>query len=524
MRKEILFLAFLFFVSLFIRAVVYIQLSDYFLFKVPFPSSDGDFYVFIGKFLNEDLPFVSKEVFYFSPLFGYLVAFFQKVFGDTTVSVKIFNILIGSTIPIAVYLSGKVFFKERFIPVILSFISAFLDILIIYDVHPLKTTLGIFFLVWGFYFFLFYRESKKNFILFLSGLFLSLGSLIYANFMLVLLFLFIYTVFQYRQKAVLFVLPVVLVIGSTALRNYVVKNDVVPVTAIGGIHFYIGNSKFASGMYHKIPGVRASGFGHYFDGREIAQKQLKKKLKPSEVSSFWKEKALKEIKENKERFFKLLLKKLLYTINYFDIPNNINKNFYKERVFSLKFFTVSIGVILLFGLAGFFLSLRKKDFLPVHIFFVVYVLTVVMFFVTDRYRLPIFFPLLLYTGYFMRYFFEANLLKKGLAFLLLLLISFPVFYKTPLSKKDFSAVTVRHELISHDLFKINQQIRKEKDRRKLSVLYMKKASIYSRNKSYEQAFYLLSKAVRLNNKNKMAKSMLGKIKEKIPYYKEYENE
>ncbi len=519
LNREIPLLFLIYLLNLFLRFLVFNEFSTFTEFRCPPPSVDSDFYIYVAKFINEGIPFVSKEAYYYSPFYAHLVALFFKLFGENLFPLKLLNIFLGSTVPLAVYLTSKIYLKSTKISFILAIFASFYDLFLLYDLQLLKTSLGITFLFWGFYFFSLYLRSNKGFSLFLSGFLFGLASLIYVNFLLVLFFLFFYSFFKFRLKAVYFILPVFLIIGTSMLRNYIVVKDLIPVTAIGGIHFYIGNSLKSVGIYTYVKGVRASGFGHYFDGRKVAEKEAGKKLKPSEVSKFWKKKAFEEIKANPEHFIKLIFYKILYTVNYFDIPNNTNKYYLKKETFIFKYFTLSFGVFSLFGLVGFVLSLKDKEFLPVHIFFIIYFLTVVMFFVTDRYRLPLILPLFLYTGYLFKFLITENSFrKKFLVFILVILFSIPVFYKTDISKINFEKQIYRKHLLSERICKINDRLKSERNKKIKSALLVKKALIYRTTRNYEQAYYLLNKAVKLNPENRKAKLMLRSLKHHVRSY------
>ncbi len=519
LSREISLLFFIYIINIIFRFIVLNELSPFPEFQCPPPSVDSDFYIYIAKFINEGIPFVSKEAYYYSPFYSHLVALSFSIFGENIFILKLINIIAGSTIPIAIYLISKLYLKSSKIALLLAILSSFYDLFVIYDLQLLKTSLGITFLFWGFYFFSLFEKKQKISILTLSGILFGIGSLIYVNFLLVLVIFCFYLLFKYKLKVLYFGFPILLIIGSSMIRNYIVVQDIIPVTSIGGIHFYIGNSSKSVGIYTRVKGVRASGFGHYFDGRKVAEKETGKKLKPSQVSKFWKKKAIKEIKENPQHFIKLILRKILYTINYFDVPNNINKNYIKEKTFIFRHFTFSFGIFSLLGLVGFILSLKNREFIPIHIFFVIYFLTVIMFFVTDRYRLPLILPLFLYTGFLIKYIINIkSFLKKLIVLVLLILFSIPVFYPTDISKINFERSIKQKEFLSKRLCSLNKRIINAKNSKIKSSLLTKKAEVYRNTRNYEQAFYLLTKAVKLNPQNKKAKMMLKNLKRYVPAY------
>jgi tetratricopeptide (TPR) repeat protein len=513
-------LLFLFYLwNLFFRFTIFNELSVFPEFIYPPPSVDSDFYIYIGKFINGKVPFVSNEAYYYSPLYSHIVALFFSLFGENLLPLKLLNIFLGSTVPIAVYLTAKLYFKNKKIWFLLMFFSSFYDAFIIYDLQLLKTSLGIVLLFWGFYFLSLFLKKQNIYTLILSGTIFGLASLIYVNFLLVLVGFCLYLLIKFKGKVLYFGIPIFFIVSLSMVRNYIVMKDIVPVTSIGGIHFYIGNNSKSIGIYTKIKGVRASGFGHYFDGRKVAEKETGKKLKPSEVSKFWKRKAVKEIKNNPKHFVKLIFRKVLYTVNYFDIPNNINKNYIKTKTFIFRYFTFSFGIFSLFGLVGFILSFKDKEFLPVHLFFAIYFVTVIMFFVTDRYRLPLILPLFLYTGYFIDYLIQTKQFRKKLTVAALtLVLSIPVFYPTKVSKINFKMAILQKRIYSQKLMKLNQRLKDEKNPFIISSILTKKASIYIDTKNYEQAHYILSKAVKLNPKNIKAKYMLNSMEKHVPNY------
>ncbi|WP_297453713.1 hypothetical protein [Persephonella sp.] len=418
---------------------------------------------------------------------------------------RIINILTGSSTPIAIYLSAKFFFKKP-IPLILSLIVLFLDIFIIYDVHILKTSLGIFFITWGFVFYLYLYSLKSKNLIFpvILGIFFALASLIYINFLPVVLGLIIYLFVKNKKFAIISLIPVIITISLTALRNYIISKDFVMVSAIGGIHFYIGNSKYATGGYQSIPGIRASAFGHYFDGRNVAEKEIGKKLKPSQVNKFWMKKALNDIISYPKRWLLLEIKKLFLTFHNYDIPNNINKNYLKSKVPLLKLST-TFGIITFLGLSGFIFSIRKKDFLPVHIFFVAYLLTVLLFFVTDRYRLPLFLPLILYTGILFETISQKNLKAKILSIFAMMFFALWVFW--PINYSQNYSQIILEEKYSSKLCEIRKKEKNTQNPKKLSYLYLQEAYLYLNLKGYEQALFLTDKAIKLNPHNIQAKQI-----------------
>ncbi|WP_144020022.1 hypothetical protein [Persephonella hydrogeniphila] len=398
---------------------------------------------------------------------------------------------------------GKLIFGNKTVSFIIALSVGFLDIFVVYDTTALKTTSGIFFIFWGFYFYLKAINKNQKFFPVVSGLFLIFSSLIYINFLPVLFSFFVFLIIKDIRKGMLFVIPVIIVLSIVTYRNYTAVRDFILVSGIGGIHFYIGNSPYTQGGYYRVPNIRASAFGHYFDGRKVAEKEMGKKLKPSEVNKYWRDKALSYIISDPDKWLFLELKKLFLVFNNYDIPNNIDKNFIKEKNRLLRF-SITFGVLSVFGLSGFLFAIRDKKYLPVHLLFILYTITVLLFFVTDRYRLPLVLPLIVYTGIFLNSFATVNKQKKLVyilpVFLFSIIVFFPVDAKTVNIEKDRKAY-------SYQVCSIRKKIQRTEDKIKKSSLYTEEAIIYIKLKGYEQALFLLNQALYLNPENEKAKKL-----------------
>ena len=506
---------FLFFFSFLVHILIFFDIGNFPQIKCPYPSSDGDFYIFISKFIDGNLDIVSKEPFYYSPLYAYLSNITLNIFNYNTFYLQIFNIMLGSLVPVFVYLTAKLFFKDSKIIFFVTFLSVFFDTFLLYDLTILKTTTGILLISSGIYFlskFFFYKNKKD---LVFSSIFLGLSSLIYANMLLFIAVVFLYLLIKNVRLSIYFLIPAFIVVLITLVRNYTVSKDFIPITAIGGIHFYIGNNFQSKGIYTHIPGIRPSGFGHYFDAKKIAERETGKKLKPSEVSNFWKEKTITGIKEHPEHFVKLLIKKLWYTFNYFDIPNNINKNYIKAKSKIYKNISISYGIIALLGLTGFILSLRKKEFFILNLFFIVYTFSIVLFFVNDRYRLPLAIPMFIYAGYTTYLFFKGDWKSKLKTGALMTIVALLVFYKTDISRINYGTLSQRFEKMSEKLCYLNKKLSSAKTNKEKSIILTEIATVYLKTKSYEQAFYLAKEAFRLNKRNKVAFYLMKNAKRYI---------
>jgi 4-amino-4-deoxy-L-arabinose transferase-like glycosyltransferase len=183
--------------------------------------------------------------------------------------------------------------------------------------------------------------------------------------------------------AMLAILPV-------TIRNYVVGKEAVLIATSGGVNFYIGNNPKSDGVTPAIPGTRTTFLGTLEDTRRIAEKEMGRELTETEVSRYWYDKAFDWIKKRPIGWCMLTLRKLRLFWSPVEIPNNqaiwpAARLSAVSNLFWVGFPVVTclggIGLVLLYG------DWRKWA-LPL-LFLLIQMLTVVAFFCTARYRLPI---------------------------------------------------------------------------------------------------------------------------------------
>ena len=88
---------------------------------------------------------IGHSVFFMSPLYPYFLALLYSIFGYNLLLPRIFQIILGTTIPVLTYLIGMRFFDKK-VASIAAFLSAFSGIMIFDEAnllldHPLLTFL-----------------------------------------------------------------------------------------------------------------------------------------------------------------------------------------------------------------------------------------------------------------------------------------------------------------------------------------------------------------------------------------------
>ena len=184
-----------------------------------------------------------------------------------------------------------------------------------------------------------------------------------------------------------------LLVAPVTARNWAVSGDLVLTTAQGGWNFYVGNSPESTGWLSEPQGVRTVPRFEQTENHRRAEDAVGRTLKPSEASRFWLRLALTHIRQDPRRFARLLASKALLLANDFEIVDGYDFYFYRHHSRVLKSLPLGWGLVLPLGLAGVALAAARRDVggpkALVLAFLAVYAVSVLLFYVVGRYRMPL---------------------------------------------------------------------------------------------------------------------------------------
>jgi tetratricopeptide (TPR) repeat protein len=237
----------------------------------------------------------------------------------------------------------------------------------------------------------------------LAGAFAGLSIILKPNALLFLAVAVIWFLFlapmghTYRKKiraACMFSIMAMLFVAPITIRNYILLNDFILVTADAGKVFYHGNGKGASALEgiclpdegFSEEGTDEPDYAHALY-RKTARAISGKALSPSEASKFWFRKTIADIRSDIKAYLVRQGKKLFYFFN--DYEMHYVASAYKEYTVSLHFPFVRYGILSALGLAGMLLSIKdfKRLFLIYGMLFL-YLASGLMLLVQSRYRIP----------------------------------------------------------------------------------------------------------------------------------------
>jgi len=186
-------------------------------------------------------------------------------------------------------------------------------------------------------------------------------------------------------------------------------NDRVLISTQAGVNLWIGNNPTADGSTAIAPGTRATWWGGYEDTISQAEAHEGRPLSPSEVSRHYSRRAANFVFGDPDRSLPLLLHKLRLFWMDWELGNNQEVRFFAFR-FSpwLRFTPLRFGLLATAGLLGLALTCRRRPgTFPLWCFLLIYMLSVIAFFVNGRYRLPVVPILMIYASYALVWFMDA---------------------------------------------------------------------------------------------------------------------
>lgn len=439
-NKNILFWTFLIsLIALIIRLIFLWQASNQLLFAIPL--MDMEYHHQWARALLSGAGFVDGP-FFRAPLYPYFLGLVYYLFGSGFWPTALIQAFLGALSGGLVYLIGQKAFNRR-TGIIAGLIFAFYGTLVFYTGLKLIPTLAIFLTLGSFYTMMLWFDQRKLHLILIAGLLMGMSAIARPT---VLLFVFAFALWMVWRSyckreslikpAVLFLIGVILPILPVTAHNWSKSGELIPIGTYAGMNFYIGNNAQSDGISARLPNARKDWWGMMEDAERMAIQESGRNLSESEQSSFWLRKGLGEIADHPLFFIKNTLKRSVLLFEGIELSNNFDFYFFAREVPILKVLIWSRGVYFPFGILmplavmGLLLGVRQSDkTLTLALFLAAYVPTIILFFVTARYRLPLVPFLIIFAAYAITRLPETirSFKRKKSMALLLLLIGLLVF-------------------------------------------------------------------------------------------------
>jgi Flp pilus assembly protein TadD len=398
-----------------VRAIFLVQLGRSELGDVL--SLDSRFYLEIahGIVAGEALP---PGALTFNPLYPLFLAGVFRIFGEGLLAPRVIQLVLGLLTIVLVYCAGARIVEGpregrpsgRAVAVISTAMAILYAQFVLYEGMLLSTSLEVFLLAGAFVLALSLDEDLKGerFMMlgsrrippWLAGVLLGalcgIGSLGRPNlFLLLAVALPIWLILGNRRKrrglmpALGCIVGAALFIAPTIAYNAARTGRFVPVTAHGGINFYIGNLPESRGVYRPPADIRADMRGMLDDAKAKAEAETGRSMTQPEVSDYFFRAALDTIAHDPAAWLRLMGRKFVLFFNGAEVPDVPSVYFCEKACGVLGFLFVPFSVIAPLGICGFFVLLRsRRNRSVVSLFLACAIVSVLLFFVNVRYRLP----------------------------------------------------------------------------------------------------------------------------------------
>jgi len=375
-------------IALVVRLIYVWQISSMPFFEAPIIDAE----MYDLKAMNLLQSVVEQKPFYQAPLYSYFLALIYRIFGHDYLFPRLIQSAIGAVNCVMVALIGKRLFGGRE-GLLAGCIAALYGPLIHFEGELLRPVLIIFFGLSMIICILSWSEDRPIWAA-IAGLLMGLSAITRENILIVLPVIVIY-LWMSSQKSrwhapVLFIALTIIPIIPVTVNNYKKSGDLVPISTQGGMNFYIGNSTNSDRLTGLQPGIEWEKMA--FSPRE----ELGPDPKPSEFQSWFIKKALKDISQSPTGWIGKLMKKLYLVFYGEELTPNSNFDLYRESSFLLRILIFKCGPLFIpFGLLFPFFVLgigakgANRDKWLLIGFIIAYSISLMLFHVRARYRVPI---------------------------------------------------------------------------------------------------------------------------------------
>jgi tetratricopeptide (TPR) repeat protein len=376
---------------------------------------------------------LGREVFYQDPLYAYFLALCYKLFGAQADSARIVQAFLDTGTLGLLYGIGALSFGS-WAGLAAAGLAACYGPLVYYTGLLDKTTFSIFLIALSLA--LFGLACRRGaFWSALAGVGAGLAALARGNMLIAALGLGAWLFWPGAQakgrlrRGLLFALGASCVIGAVALRNSLVGKDLVLVSANAGLNFRIGNNPYSVGAYMEPPFLHGIPESEFPASKEYAERSVGLgPMKASAVSAFYLRQGLQFIQDQPGAWLRLAARKLFLAANGLEIGETYSYDYFAERYALLRWAFLDFRLLFALGLLGACVFWARAGLHELHVFLLAYGLSLIVFFVTSRYRLPLIIPLALFGAWYLAEYLPKCLAHKarswthlGLAVVLLLL-------------------------------------------------------------------------------------------------------
>ncbi len=381
-----------------VKLVVLLQLHAHPLLQ-PDEGLDSGYYVALARRVLAGDILLGPGLYFVSPLYIYFLALTLWIGGGSLFFVKFVQIALGTGACALVSATARAWFGTRAAWIALA-LAALAGEFTFYEVTILQAALDPFLTAVDIYLLSRAARDATPRWTFACGIALAVHAMNRPNILLVAVALVVLFAIP-RGLTRAFALAAGIAIGlmPITVRNLAEAGTFTPTPSHGGLNFYIGNNPGADGTYRMVDGITPNIAGQAEDAKRVAERSLGRTLTDAEVSSYFARRALDWIDTHPRAAARLFARKLMYTLNQTPIALNYSFAFYQDdEATLLRVLRVGPLVLVPTGLVGVLIFVLRRERTPAGFwrfaaFIPLNAVSVAVFFVASRYRVPLLVPL-----------------------------------------------------------------------------------------------------------------------------------
>jgi len=379
-------------VAALVRVFFFIELTGTDLVRVPILDSQA-YHDWALQLVHGDPGW--GEAYWMGPLYPHLLALVYLVFGPGGMAISALQLLLTLLNIVLVHRLTRDFLADppgATAPLLAAGLYAFYGAAVFYAgmilMATLLTTLTLLtarqvLRAW-------LRDDARSWII--AGLLVGLSGLARGNNLILLAALPTLILLRREQPlgrrlrhGVLVAAAGLLLLVPTTVRNLIVADDFVLLTSNGGINLLIGQRAQYDGLFAPVMDEGQEDFDVSLES--TLERELGRDLKGSEVSRILTRRAWDEFRGNLGAMPRHYLLKAYRFWNGYELPQIFSYGHWKHRFASLRYLPVDYTFLAAFGLLGLrFLPADRRRVMIILI--LAYFLSLLPFFPTSRYRMP----------------------------------------------------------------------------------------------------------------------------------------
>ena len=362
------------------------------------PVTDEALYDLWGQTIAAGDVFIKDYPYYDSPLHAFYLGLLYWIFGHSFLIVRLVQIAFGTLNVLILYRIAQRLFEPTTAQVAGILAGAYAPFLY-YEGLLLKESFALFLMDWALLLILGALERRTWLAFWSAGVVVGLEALSRVNALALIPACLIAAwmtkdgrrSWTTRLAPLALVLGAIMAIAPATIRNWLVSGDFVPITVSGGQVLYTANNPAnTTGDLMPVPFVRATSAFERIDFHRRAETETGRRMSPAQVSAHWREKSLAFALEHPGTMARMVAHRVAAFWNREERPDNHSIEQFQQFSWLLRLPLPGYWLIAPLALLGLFLLRNRwRELSVLYILLGVYLLSLLPFWVTSRYRLPI---------------------------------------------------------------------------------------------------------------------------------------